>query len=79
MSLLNNPPNAEQVALWVTGTYTVLDLILTKGEKLLDHAYRICKKYKKFKKQNDFRKLGAPSPWFLVKLMAADPRPRNSS
>jgi hypothetical protein len=39
----------EDVALYISGAYTVLDLTLTKGEKLLDHALRIHKKLKKFR------------------------------
>ena len=62
MSLFNNPPTNEELALWITGTYMALDLVLTKVEKLLDHAYRIYDKYQKFRKKHDVPKLGQPSP-----------------
>ncbi len=52
MAFLNNPPTSEDLMLWISGTYMVIDLTLTKSEKLLDHALRIQKKLQKFKQKN---------------------------
>jgi len=49
MAFLNNPPSSEDLMLWISGTYMVIDLTLTKSEKLLDHALRIHKKVQKFR------------------------------
>lgn len=50
MAFLNNPSTTEDLMLWITGAYTVIDLVLTKSEKLLDHALRIRKKLQRFRK-----------------------------
>lgn len=62
MSLLTNSLTTQEVVGYITGAYTLIDLCLTKGEKLMDHSYRIYKKLQKFKKKHDIPKLGNPSP-----------------
>jgi hypothetical protein len=42
---------AEDLALYISCTYMILDLVLTKFEKLLDHVFGIKKKLHRFKQQ----------------------------
>jgi len=49
MAFLNNPASSQDVALWITCTYMVIDLALAKSENLLDRALRIHKKLQKFR------------------------------
>lgn len=63
--LFQGPLTTEDIVVVVAGTYTVLDLLLTKAEKLLDHAIVIRKKLRKFKQPDDLPKLGPPSSWLL--------------
>jgi hypothetical protein len=51
MSIVAKPITAEELALYISCTYMILDLVLTKFEKLLDHAFGIKKKLHRFRKQ----------------------------